>query len=383
MSIISLNENTINNKLLHLLTHELNNEEQQLFINSFYGFLNHDQEKDFVVDLDTIYEWVGFTRKDPAKRLLLNKFTENIDYKIFTGSIENFPPPQSGGKRNSSETRGGSNKETIMLTINTFKKFCMKADTKQADKIHDYFIKMENINQKYILQKSNEKDKLLQQKNQELIKYQTLTYEEVEKTGHVYILTTDKQCIYKCGRAKDVNKRIKCLQTGNVEDIEIVYDYPTSNDVLLESVVHFVLDRYRSNSNREHFRCDIEYMKLVIQTVGKMIDTLKSSFETISKEELLDKLGYTQPLLPKETPKEISKMENNQFYKLLNENRAKIAMMPNNGLNLRDHKKFRCNICLSNFNQKSNLNRHLIEKRCKSPLLNNLIKLNDLFSLNN
>jgi hypothetical protein len=120
----------------------------------------------------------------------------------------------------------------------------------------------------------------------------------------------------------------------------------------------------------------------VIQTAGKMIDTLKSSFETISKEELLDKLAYTQPLQFK-PPKEISKMENNQFYKLLNENRAKIAMLPNNGLNLRDNIKFRCNICLSNFNQKSNLNRHLTEKRCKSPLLNNLIKLNDIFSLNN
>jgi prophage antirepressor-like protein len=258
------------------------------------------------------------------------------------------------------------------------KKEIAKKFRKWAGNILDDIIFNESAELKRQLE---EKDKLLQQKNQELIKYQTLTYEEVEKTGHVYILTTDKQCIYKCGRAKDVNKRIKCLQTGNVEDIEIVYDYPTSNDVLLESVVHFVLDRYRSNSNREHFRCDIEYMKLVIQTVGKMVDTLKSSFETISKEELLDKLGYTHPPPPKETPKETSKMENNQFYKLLNENRAKIVMMSNNGINLQDssaHKKFRCNICLSSFNQKSNLTRHLIDKRCKSPLLNNLTKLNDI-----
>ena len=280
----------------------------------------------------------------------------------------------------------GGNPDTVYLSsqgvyrlLYNSKKPEAKKFRKWAGNILDDIIFNESAELKRQLE---EKDKLLQQKNQELIKYQTLTYEEVEKTGHVYILTTDKQFIYKCGRAKDVNKRIKCLQTGNVEDIEIVYDYPTSNDVLLESVVHFALDRYRSNSNREHFRCDIEYMKLVIQTAGKMIDTLKSSFETISKEELLDKLAYTQQLQFK-PPKEISKMENNQFYKLLNENRAKIAMLPNNVLNLRDNIKFRCNICLSNFNQKSNLNRHLIEKRCKSPLLNNLIKLNDIFSLNN
>ena len=32
-----------------------------------------------------------------------------------------------------------------MLNIDTFKKFCLKAGTKKADEIHDYFIKLENI----------------------------------------------------------------------------------------------------------------------------------------------------------------------------------------------------------------------------------------------
>ena len=32
-----------------------------------------------------------------------------------------------------------------MLTINTFKKFCLKAETKKADEIHDYFIKLEEL----------------------------------------------------------------------------------------------------------------------------------------------------------------------------------------------------------------------------------------------
>ena len=32
-----------------------------------------------------------------------------------------------------------------MLNVETFKKFCLKAGTKKADEIHDYFIKLENI----------------------------------------------------------------------------------------------------------------------------------------------------------------------------------------------------------------------------------------------
>ncbi len=34
------------------------------------------------------------------------------------------------------------NQETIMLNINTFKKLCLKANTENAAKIHDYYIKI-------------------------------------------------------------------------------------------------------------------------------------------------------------------------------------------------------------------------------------------------
>lgn len=40
---------------------------------------------------------------------------------------------------------GGNNKEQILMNINTFKKFCLKAGTKKADEIHDYYIKLEEI----------------------------------------------------------------------------------------------------------------------------------------------------------------------------------------------------------------------------------------------
>jgi hypothetical protein len=38
-----------------------------------------------------------------------------------------------------------ANKEIIMLTIKAFKSFCLKAGTKKADEVHDYFIKLEEI----------------------------------------------------------------------------------------------------------------------------------------------------------------------------------------------------------------------------------------------
>lgn len=47
--------------------------------------------------------------------------------------------------KQTSDTRGGHNKEIFMLNIETFKKYYLKARTKKADEIHDYFIKLEQI----------------------------------------------------------------------------------------------------------------------------------------------------------------------------------------------------------------------------------------------
>jgi hypothetical protein len=83
------------------------------------------------------------------------------------------------------------------------------------------------------------------------------------------------------------NRRVKELQTGCVDTIDILFEYKTGNEVLLETLVHYILSRYRVNSNREHFECDLDFMKMVIEYNGKMIDTCKSAFHTIPKDEFI------------------------------------------------------------------------------------------------
>jgi hypothetical protein len=130
-----------------------------------------------------------------------------------------------------------------------------------------------------------------QQTQQELVKYKEKTYEAIEKTGHIYVIKTDAQGAYKVGKTKDaVNKRIRGLQTGNVNNIEILLDFKTSNADLLEKCAHYILDRYRCNSNREFFDCDPEYIKSIITVVGSTIDTLKSCYKHISNDELTSRL---------------------------------------------------------------------------------------------
>ena len=109
--------------------------EQQLFVTSFYCYLNYDQKKDFVVDLDNVWKWLGFTQKIKAKNILEKYFTENIDYK----------KSLCDSAQQSIHVKGGHNKEIIMLTIKAFKSFCLKSNTQKANEVHDYFMKLEEI----------------------------------------------------------------------------------------------------------------------------------------------------------------------------------------------------------------------------------------------
>jgi hypothetical protein len=60
-----------------------------------------------------------------------------------------------------------------MLNVNTFKKFCLKAGTKKADEIHDYFIKLENVLQEIIIEESDElKQQFLQLEDKQKKEYE-------------------------------------------------------------------------------------------------------------------------------------------------------------------------------------------------------------------
>ena len=117
--------NTYQGKLLTKIQEKFTDSEQQMFVSSFYCYLNYNQKHDFVIDLDHVWKWMGFSQKVNAKTLLEKQFIKDSDYKIFA-------PEGSGAKK---ESRGGHNKETIMLTIRTFKLFCLKAGTKKAEHI--------------------------------------------------------------------------------------------------------------------------------------------------------------------------------------------------------------------------------------------------------
>jgi len=133
-----------------------NTYEQQMFLSSFYCYLNYN-DTDYVIDLDNVWEWMGFQQKSNAKQLLEKYFCNNTDYKIFA-------PEVAGSKK---EGRGGHNKEIILMTIRTFKLFCLKAGTKKANEIQEYYVKMEKVIHEVVIEECNALSEQLKQIKQD------------------------------------------------------------------------------------------------------------------------------------------------------------------------------------------------------------------------
>jgi hypothetical protein len=168
---------TYNNFLLEKIQENFSTFEQQLFVSSFYCYLNYDKTTDFVVDLDDVWKWLGFAQKINVRTLLEKNFKFDVDYTV---TIPEFKKSEqedqaSGGsdEEQSLETtlpskpkNGGQNKQTIKLTVRCFKSLCLKAQTKKAGEIHEYYMKMEETLHQIIDYETSELRAQLEQKNE-------------------------------------------------------------------------------------------------------------------------------------------------------------------------------------------------------------------------
>ena len=180
LNIVELIENhpiskltdTYNVKLLNKIKENFSDAEQQLFIGSFYCYLNYDIKKDFMVDLDNVWKWMGFSQKIRAKELLEKHFIIENDYKLFAldqpkANSDNKHSAFSAEKATSDKPiHGGHNIKKIMMTIRCFKSLCLKAQTKKASEIHEYYIKMEEVLHEVIEEEGTELKKKMQEQKQ-------------------------------------------------------------------------------------------------------------------------------------------------------------------------------------------------------------------------
>lgn len=256
---------TYNNKLLKKIQQTFTGFEQQIFVSSFYCYLNYDKTADFVIDFDDVWKWLGFKQKNNAKMLLERCFILDVDYKsasqlgeaVFelenTLSQENASSP----KRKQEEKHGGQNRQIIMLTIKCFKSLCLKAQTKKASEIHDYYMKMEEVLHKTIEEETNElrlqleqKDKTIQQNQKTIQKTkkdsqraveQAIVNQFPENTECIYIGTIDntneqKETLIKFGHTNNLGTRIQDHRK-KYENFVLITAFRVQNKVEIENLI--------------------------------------------------------------------------------------------------------------------------------------------------
>jgi hypothetical protein len=261
------------NKFINKIQQEFTTEEQHIFISNFYSFLHYKKDNDYIIELDDIWKWLGFSRKDPAKRLLEKNFEKDKDYIILlnikttaNNSITNNNIKNLGG--------AGSNKETILMNIKTFKKLCLKAKTKKADIIHDYYIKLEEILMSFVHEELDElKEQFdniniqLKENKNEYNNYRLKTIKEKENTlleifdykSLIYLIHIEDN-LYKFGLTDNIKTRFNSHKKNIGEYITLIYCIESNDNMLLESNLKDYL--FTTDYGRNKLFNDINYTEL-------------------------------------------------------------------------------------------------------------------------
>lgn len=253
--------NTYNGKLLNKIQDNFSGFEQQLFVTSFYCYLNCDQKKDFVIDLDNVWQWLGFNQKSAAKRVLEKNFVIDCDYKVLLtklGEQKNTPGSDK-------DTRGGHNKECIMMTIKAFKSFCLKTGTKKADEIHEYYMKLEEIIQDVIQEESDELKIQLENTNA-LLKQETIKNENTKCELQHKLAKTDNDKVKL--REKTILEQFppntQCVYYGIIDNLsdtnELLIKFGNSNNLRNRVTTHKeTYENFRlNNAFKVGNKCEIE-----------------------------------------------------------------------------------------------------------------------------
>ena len=268
--------NDYQTKLLDRIKETFSDSDQQLFIASFYCYLKYDCKTDFIIDMDNVWKWLGFSRRDHCKRVVEKHFTNDIDYKILL--------PQIG-----EQVHGGHNKEKTLMNVETFKSLCLLANTERSKSVRKYYYKLEQLLHGLLEEQANELQRQIEEKDNKL---QLLELQNKEKEDKINLLTRktnkfelgesvyifhstlnddNKQVdLYKVGRTKNANIRDSIHKTASYKGI--LLQIRCVDCVLLERVVHFLLNKYRCANRREWFNCSYDIVKRCIYYAKALLE---------------------------------------------------------------------------------------------------------------
>lgn len=98
------------------------------FIDDFFDIFSRNKDTSFTINLDIVAKWLH-ARKDELFATLKRSYVENVDYTV----------------RNARSQKGGNRYKLVMLSINCFKRLCMRSRSKKAEDVRTYFIELDDF----------------------------------------------------------------------------------------------------------------------------------------------------------------------------------------------------------------------------------------------
>jgi phage anti-repressor protein len=281
-----------NNKYMQQIKDSFTESQQQLYIASLSCLINYHPTNDYVIDLDNVWHWLGFSQKYAAKRMLETHFISNQDYKCGLTPSDEYKH----------EGRGGHNRETIILNVRTFKRLCLKANTQKAEEIHEYYIRIEEIHQLLVLEQAKEvkrqleeRDRIIEDREQELERKdeELRIMESCRVTPIIYVYNTNINDIgtplLKIGYSDCLTKRVNPYRQGYPYG-KMIYHHSIDIDAKInefEALIHKKLAKFKVHG--ELFR--IEEHHAITCILGEYY--MYKAFQTpiySTRNELLKKL---------------------------------------------------------------------------------------------
>ena len=248
------------------LNEEFTEQESQWYIANLYIYMNYHPTNDYPINLENVFKMIGFANKGNAMKTIKSNFTKDEDYKIVIFRTEKnlngkdlsrkdektslFPTEK---QKHRDETRGGHNKEDVMLNVDTFKNLCMLAKTNKGKEIRKYYVKLENIHNKIIKKELEDQKLLLINKDLESKKKVEITLRDsFNKRCLVYLIkiSIDDEIIYKFGYTDDIVTRLRTHKNQIGEDIELVYCIESKDNKMLEKLLIDYLEQYKFRIKR-------------------------------------------------------------------------------------------------------------------------------------
>jgi hypothetical protein len=241
-----------NTKILMKIQSNTVPETQKVFMANFYCYTKYDKHKDFIINLETVYEFLGYSRIDICLKALKKNFTEGTHYTIGKAAPElggpafaeeneehcdyqKPAPPSPGADKNTGGA--GLNKNIVKMTIKCFKDFCIIV---KNPIMLNYYEELEHVLFETLIEELYEKDLEISKNTSEL------NNKDKENENNLLLNFSNKYVVYlilvehniiKFGHTGDIRERLKDHRSKIGPDIILKSVYETVYNRDLECMI--------------------------------------------------------------------------------------------------------------------------------------------------